>query len=142
MAGFMNGRGSLLTLFIAGDKLEPLDVESWDLGPVVEKIEDNVCGEDRARLDREISHYTLSLSCFNETAKKLQALLNYDASVDANAQPDVALGLRLTDKRNGKSLYVCKDAVIDDWKWTQGGRTARSKLTIPIRCRHAKPIGR
>ncbi|WP_438029015.1 hypothetical protein [Sorangium sp. So ce233] len=140
MSGFMNGKGAFLTLFIGGVKQEPLEVESWDLGPVVEKIEDNVCGEDRARLDREISHYTLSLSCFNSTASKLKAMLQYDESVDANEQPSVDLGLRLTDKRNGRSLLSCTEGCIDDWKWAVGGRTARQKLTIPIRVRYAKPI--
>ena len=137
---FMNGKGAFLTLFLGGVKLEPLEVESWDLGPVVEKIEDNVCGEDRARLDREVSHYTLNLTCFNSTAKKLKELLRYDQLVDNNEQPSVDLGLRLTDKSNGRSLYSCTEGVIDDWKWAQGGRTARAKTTIPIRVRHAKPI--
>lgn len=141
MSGFMNGKGSFLVLYIGGEKLEPLDVESWDLGPVVEKIEDNVCGEDRARLDKEISHYTLSLSCFNATATKLKGMLRYDERLDVNEQPDVQLGLRLVDKQNGRSLYACKDAIIDDWKWASPGRTQRSKLTIPIRCRFARAIG-
>lgn len=140
MSGFMNGKGAVLTIFIDGDKLEPLDAESWDVGPVVEKIEDNVCGEDRARLDKEISHYTLSITCFNATASKLKALLRYDENLDVNEQPAVNCGIRLTDKTNGRSLYVCKDAVIDDWKWAVPGRTQRTKLTIPIRCRYAKNI--
>lgn len=140
MSGFMNGKGAVLTILIDGDKMEPLDAESWDVGPVVEKYEDNVCGEDRARLDKETSHYAMSLTCFNITADKLKKLLRYDERVDVNEQPSVSFGFRMTDKQNGRSLFMGKDAVIDDWKWAVPGRTQRLKLTIPIRFRYLKTL--
>jgi hypothetical protein len=129
----MKGTGSILTLFLDGAKQRPLDVESWSIKPVKVQVADAVCGERRDRLDSLVRHYMLSLKCFNETAAKLVMLTGYDESSDTNSIEDVALALRLTDRRNGHTLWSLLDAVIDDWNWACGGQKENQMVDIPIR---------
>lgn len=136
MAGNMTGRGATLVLFVDAAKVDALDVESWDLKLDAEIIKDDVNGEDRSRLDKEINFYSLKVKCFNQTAAKLKIVLRYDASLDADSQPDVAFGLKLKDKRGGQELFSLTEGSIDDWSWAQSGRTARGMLEIPMRFRY------
>lgn len=136
----MKGRGCRLTLFIAGQKADPLDVEKWNAKRVAAQVADRVCGEDRDRLDSLTQHYALSLSCFNQTAAKLVKMVEYDESSDNNALQDVVTGMKLTDRNNGAVLFALTECVIDDWSWTNGGQNENVMVEIPIRGRYLKKI--
>ena len=130
---FMKGRGARLTTFIDGAKLEPLDVESWNLKPVKIQVADAVCGENRDRLDSLTRHYAGALKCFNANVTKLKALKKYDQASDDNAPQEVAIAFKLTDRSNGRSLWMLSDITIDDWNWTVGGRDENQMVDIPFR---------
>lgn len=137
----MKGRGAKLTLFFDGVKQEPLDVESWSVKPVKVQVADAVCGEDRDRLDSLTRHYAMSLKCFNQSASKLVSLAEYDQASDANALQDVDVGMRLTDRRNGRTLWSLTECVIDDWNWANGGQNENQMVDIPLRGTIFKKIG-
>jgi hypothetical protein len=133
MAGFMKGRGAVLTLFIDGRKVDALDVETWDIEEDAEVIADNVNGEKRSRLDKVVNFYRLKLSCFNATADKLKRLLEYDEALDNDDQKQVVFGLKLRDEQGGSDRFKLGGCMIDNWKWASGGRANRSMLDVPIR---------
>lgn len=137
---FMKGKDSTLVLFVKQIKVAALDVQEYELGPDVEKIADDVDGEDRSRLDKVINFYNLSLKCFNATGDKMIMLLDYDVTVDTNNQPQVDFGLQLKEIGGSKRQFGLEECVIDDWKWAGGGRKDRSMLTIPIRGRYYKKL--
>jgi hypothetical protein len=138
--GFMKGKGATLTLFIDGEKVDALDVETWDVAPDVTKIQDDVNGEKRSRLDKVTNFYNLSLTCFNATADKLKKILLYDEALDDNDQQQVVFGVKLKDEQGGADRFKLGGCIIDDWKWASGKRTDRSMLTIPIRGDNFKPL--
>lgn len=136
MAGFMNGKGAFLTLFIGDTKFPPVEAESWDLEEISDEINDGVNGEDRERLDHEIRHYKLTLKCFNSTAKKLKTILKYNEDRDAQNQQEISFGLKLRDKNGQSDLFSLVECDMAGWKWASGGMTARQMLDIPIRGRY------
>lgn len=137
---FMNGKGAFLSLFVGDDKFPPVEAESWDLEEVAEEINDGVNGEDRERLDHEIKHYKLSITCFNSTSDKLKKILKYNEDQDAQNQQAVDFGLKLRDKAGKADLFSLTECDIANWKWASGGQTARQKLTIPVRGRYFKKL--
>jgi hypothetical protein len=137
---FMKGKDSVLVLFVKQVKVAALDVQEYTLKPDIEKIADDVDGEDRSRPDKVINLYDLSLKCFNATADKLVTILDYDVTLDTNEQPQVDFGLQLKEIGGGTRQFALEECVIDDWEWAGGGRKDRSMLSIPIRGRYFKKL--
>lgn len=137
---FIKGKDSTLVLFIKQVKVAALDVQEYTVKQDIEKIADDVNGEDRSRPDKVINFFDISLKCFNATGDKLKLLLGYDADLDVNQQPQVDFGFQLKEIGGGGSQFAGEESVIDDWEWAGGGRKDRSMLTIPLRCRYFKPL--
>ncbi len=136
---FRKGTQSIVTLFIAGQKTDPLTAESWSVKKNTEEISDGVNGESADRLDSELKSYSLSLKCFNESAAKWKTLVGYDQNLIDDAAPTIQFGVKIQE-RGGSSSFTLTECVIDGWEWASGGRTGRMMLTIPIRGRHFKEL--
>lgn len=137
---FVKGKDSTLVLFVKQVKVAALDVQEYTVKVDIEKIADDVDGEDRSRLDKVINFYDISLKLFNATGDKLITVLDYDITLDTNQQPQVDFGFQLKEIGGSTRQFAAEECVIDDWEWAGGGRKDRSMLTVPIRARYFKKL--
>lgn len=130
------GKNSTVQLFVAGNPVGTLVVQSWECGPDVTEITDDVCGEDRSQLDTETNFFLLTLKCFTKDLTILDKLLDNQAKLDAGTTQDIQFGLVLKPKDGSKGGYVGKEACFGAWKIGAGGRTERIMQDVPVRMRY------
>ena len=124
-------------IFLFEESKQLIDAIDWEIGAVGEDIEDDICGEDRTRLDYVASHYTLTINAKMQDAKLLDAFIKSQKARDARSIPKSSSVAILLYLNNGtRASYQCRDYVLGQWKMSVGGRKERNKVSIPGRFRY------
>ena len=112
-------------------------VDKSSIKPNITKIEDHICGEDRARLGRIINFYDITLACKLLNPKPLLALFDYQDNEDAQQKALIAqLGILITPPGGSRVSIVAREIVIDDWSWAFQNRSDRQTLDLPLRAKY------
>lgn len=137
MAGpHWGGRNSTFSFYLNNDKIV-LNVKSWSCKPNVTEVADDVCGEDRARLDSQTNYYEVQVEAFLADLKPVIAMLSDTANRDQNVLPfrkQVALSIKPND--GSKVAFAASEMVLGAWELSVAGRTDRAMIKIPLRARY------
>lgn len=139
---FAIGQGAVLQVFHDGQKFgDALDVMSWNLTHDVEAVQDGVNGEDADRLDHIHKSWTLNITSQFQTLQKVEAYLNYRASVEGQSTPDQVVGISLTPRGKGNAILLSlSECSMGGLGLSSGGRTNRLQMTVPIKARYMNKI--
>ena len=137
MAGpHWGGRNSQFSFYHNNDKVV-LNVKSWSCKPNVTEVADDVCAEDRSRLDSFVNYYELQVEAFLADLKPVIAMLADTANRDQNVLPlrkQVALAIKPND--GSKVAFAASEMSIGAWELSVAGRTDRAMIKIPLRARY------
>lgn len=136
----IRGKDSTLKLFI-GDKTIPIDVRRWRAAENATEIEDNVCGEDRARLDKVVNFYTVTLELLTSDATLIRELLKDQQNDDAGAIPqEKAVAGLLREKGGKKFAWRMSGVVLGAWDIGADDRASAVNQNVPLRCQYFEEV--
>lgn len=137
---FVRGKDATLRLFFDG-KPYLFDVQNWRLGRNATVINDDVCGEDRSRLDSVTNFYSLTVRVLYSTAEQLKMLLKDQENDDAGAVPlDKQVAGVLREKGGGRAAFRLTNVVLDDWDIGAEGRADAVSINLPLRCQYVDEV--
>jgi hypothetical protein len=130
------GKDSKL-LFTFLDAKLPIDNVDWEVAAVGEEIEDDICGEDRSRLDYVLSHHTLVINAMQQKVDLIKAFIKQQKQRDARSLPgNSAVGILIYMNDSTVAAYQCREYILGNWKFGAGGRKERNKASLPGRFRY------
>ncbi len=133
---FWKGKDSKI-LWTFEEKPIRADVVDWEVGIVGEDVEDDICGDDRARLDFVASHYTVVLNAKQQKVDQIKSFIASQKARDARGIPKASsLGFLIFLNDTTKAAFQCREYILGQWKMSGPGRKERNKLSIPGRCRY------
>lgn len=131
----MTGQNGQFTYFQSAKKCL-VDVKTWNLRPVVVKHQDDVNGEESARLDKSFSHYEFSAQVYMRDAEVLSKWIEQQEPYDARTQPiDQAGAVRFYPRNGTRRSFVFIDMLWDDFDLNQAGRTDKMMANVTFRFR-------
>lgn len=137
MAGpHWSGRNSVFSFYLDDDKCI-LNTKSWSCKPNVTEVTDDVCGEDRSRLDSTVNFFELQVEGFLSDLKPVIAMLRDIANRDANVLPlrkQAALSIKPND--GSKVAFAASEVTLGAWELSVAGRNDRAMIKIPLRARY------
>lgn len=139
MAGeipYWKGKDAKLVFTFVGSKIT---IEHTDLQITREgdEIEDDICGEDRARLDFVTSHYGVEINAMQQQVDLVKAFIAEQKAKDLRSIPKgSALGILIYPNNGTQAAFQCRGYVLGKWKFGYGGRKERNKVSLPGRCQY------
>jgi len=136
---FLRGQQAVLRFF-SGSSEVVLNAKNWKANPNVTKIADDVCGEDRSRLDRVVNYWEYSADCYTRDMAALDAFLADVANDDTGVAPlDKGAGVRVAPRDGSRKAYVATEVTWDSVDTNAAGRGDRVMITVTFRSRYYKP---
>jgi len=133
---FWKGKDAKLLFIFEANKLL-VDHVDFEVGIEGDDIEDDVCGEDRARLDFVASHYSVVLNAMQTKTDQITAFINSQKTRDQRAVPKISsMGILIYPNNGTQAAFQCRDYILGKWKMKWSGRKARNSLAIPGRCKY------
>ena len=137
---FFKGKDVRIEMLLDEKQLIVL-AKSMEVEAVGEEIADDICGEERARLEFVLSHYKVMIEAMQEDLTLMKAFLAHQRLLDARTLPkESGLGFLVYPNDGTRAGFTATDYVLDAWKFSVGGRKDRNSLSIPGRCRYFDEI--
>lgn len=130
------GRNATFSFYLNNDKIV-LNTKSWSCKPNLTEVVDDLCGEDRSRLDSFVNYYELQVEAYMADLKPVIALLNDTNNRDQNVLPlrkQVALTIKPND--GSKVAFVASEVSIGAWELSVSGQKERAMIKIPFKARY------
>lgn len=109
--------------------------KTWSIKPIVVKHADDVNGEQRPRLSVTLSHYEITAQMYVLDAEWLRDWLAAQAARDAMSAPLEQQGaVRFNPNDLTRKSFILDELILDDWDFSQGGRTEKQMVTVNMRC--------
>lgn len=137
MAGpHFSGRNSTFNFYLDNDKVV-LNTKSWSVKPNVTEVTDDVCGEDRSRLDSTVNFFEMQVEAYLADLKPVIAMLKDISNRDTNVLPlNKQASLSIKPNDGSKVAFVGSEATLGAWELAVAGRNDRAMIKIPLRVRY------
>jgi len=115
-------------------------VDSWSITEDATIHTDQYIGRDRARFDKQVSGYDMTISADLTNTTLLAALLQQDAAREANQPiPEIAIEVQ-AKQRNGLIKAFVLSKVVAKWNIKSGGRVERVKKGLDLKGERIIPV--
>lgn len=136
----MSGKDAVTIFMLGNSKVEFLS-KTWEVKEDAVEAHDDVNGEDRTRDQKIINGYDITLGCFMENMRLLEALIADSQQRDTRTQPqDASLGFLLRPSDGSRKGFAGKEITVGAWTWANSGRTERMMINFPLRARYLEKV--
>lgn len=137
---FWKGKDVNLLVTFIGEKLliDHVDLEITREG---EEIQDDICGEDRSRLDFVTDYFGVVINAKQQKTDLIKAFVAEQKSRDAREIPKgSAIGILIKPNDATLAAFQCREYILGKWKFGYSSRKERNKVSLPGRCRYIDPV--
>lgn len=139
MAGeipFWKGKDAKLVISFLEDKLI-VDHTDWQVTREGDEIEDDICGEDRARLDFVTSHFSVEINAMQQQVDMMKAFIKEQKAKDLRSIPKQSnIAILIFPNSGTQAAFQMREYVLGKWKVGYSARKERNKVAMPGRCRY------
>jgi hypothetical protein len=133
---FWKGKDAKLVITFLAEKLI-IDHTDWQVTREGDEIEDDICGEDRARLDFVTSHFGVEINAMQQNVDLMKAFIKEQKAKDLRSIPkDSSIGILIFPNNGTQAAFQMRNYVLGKWKAGYSGRKERNKVAMPGRCRY------
>lgn len=127
------GRNVRTILTIDAKKLTIYPV-SGSVAPNLTEYDDNICGEERARLGSIVNWFDINLSVRAKDASPVLSFLGYIDDLDAEVPPQIIqMGILISPPGGNRQSFVARDITLGKWQLSWSNRADRVPIEIPMR---------
>lgn len=136
MANFWKGKDAKLLITFREDKLV-INHTDFKVTRKGEAVADDICGEDRSRLEFVTTHFDVVISAMQEDLKAMAAFVAEQKSLDAREIiKQSTVGILIFPEDGTVAAFQCREYTLDEWEMSWSGIKTRNKLQMPGRCRY------
>ena len=139
MAGeipFWKGKDAKLVVSFLEEKII-VDHTDWKVKRQGEAIADDICGEDRSRLDYVTNFFAVEINAMQQKVDLMKAFIKEQKAKDLRSIPKQSNIAILIFPNNGtQAAFQMREYTLDDWEVGYSSRKERNKVSMPGRCRY------
>ncbi len=131
---FLKGINAKFTMIVGGNLQSSLPVKNFSLRPDVTEVKDDLCGEQRTRLDVIVNFFGGSFDMTMETLTLFDAMLTYHDLKNRNVDLAPEFGFRIeTLDGSAPGLYQAGGQIVfGAWDLGIQGRADRNSFKLPF----------